>query len=205
MASKRNSASISKDAIGDGANGEDSALGTKRRKRSSLTLPVTVPLTERTADHKPSESYRQEKSRLLELPLDLLCLVADHLDVVDRACLGYAYPAPGGFSEEDLCNFSACARSRIVSLLLRDGVSIPKELLEMTRKGTTSGQCSEYQNFVPKYCVICRCHGHLSHCPKCGIRTCAREGKYILELIRRNLKILLPNPVSQFLPYNEQC
>lgn len=181
--SKHNSASILKDVIADSMNGEDPTLSIKRRKRSSHSLPVSVPLTEHTADHKPSESYKQEKMRLLELPLDVLCLVADHLDDVARACLKYADPALGCFSEKDPGNLSACARSRIVGHLLRDGVLIPKGLLEAARKGRKEGECWEYDNFVPKYCMICRCRGHLSHCPKCRVRTCAREGMCISELI----------------------
>ncbi len=113
--------------------------------------------------------------RLLELPLDVLCLVADHLDVVACACLEYANPALGYWSKKDPGNLSACARSRIVSLLQRDGGSIPKELLGVAKKGTNEGECSGYQGVSPKYCVICRCSGHLSNCPECQIRTCARE------------------------------
>lgn len=141
----------------------------------ALTLPKTASLTEHFLDNKPSEIHKQEGMRLLELPLDVLCLVADHLDVIARACLRYAHPALGSLSKTDPGNLSLCARSRIVSLLQRDDVSIPKELLGAARKGENEGECSEYHNVVPKHCVICRCDGHLSHCPGCRIRTCARE------------------------------
>ncbi|CAF9906998.1 MAG: hypothetical protein ALECFALPRED_003038 [Alectoria fallacina] len=142
---------------------------------SNLTLSNTVSLTEHTSDYKPSKEHKWEKLRLLELPLDVLCLVADHLDVVARACLKYAHPALGCWSKNDLGNLSLCARSRLVSLLQRDDVSIPQELLGVAKKGSNEGECSDYQAFAPKYCVICRCDGHLSHCPGCRIRTCIRE------------------------------
>ena len=141
----------------------------------SKTLPNTVSLTEHTSDYKPSKNHKQERLRLLELPLDVLCLVADHLDVVARACLKYAHPALGCWSKNDPGNLSLCARSRLVSLLQRDDVSIPKELLGVAKKGSNEGECSDYQAFAPKYCMICRCDGHLSHCPGCRIRTCIRE------------------------------
>lgn len=142
---------------------------------SNLTLPKTASLTEHTSDCKSSEMQKQEEMRLLELPLDVLCLVADHLDIVARACLRYAHPALGSLSKNDPGNLSLCARSRIVSLLQRDDVSIPKELLGVAKKGNNEGECSEYHEVVPKHCVICRCDGHLSYCPGCRIRTCARE------------------------------
>lgn len=178
-------APTSKNATADDTDDEDLALSitrglrsshrSKRSKNSGLTPPVAVLLTKHTSDHKPSKRYRQEKMRLLELPLDVLCLVADHLDVVACACLEYANPALGYWSKKDPGNLSACARSRIVSLLQRDGGSIPKKLLGVARKGTNEGECSGYQGVSPKYCLICRCQGHLSHCGECGIRTCARE------------------------------
>lgn len=149
---------------------------------SNLTLLKVVSLSKNISDHKPSEIPKQERTRLLELPLDVLCLVADHLDVVARACLKYAHPALGCWSEEYPRNLSLCARSRIISLLQRDDVSIPQELLGVERKDSHEGECTEYR-FATKYCVICRCHGHLSHCPGCRIRTCAREGTYTSEVI----------------------
>lgn len=141
--------------------------------RSDLT-PQTVSLTH-TSGHKSREVHKQEIVRLLELPLDVLYLVADHLDVVARVCLGYAHPALACWSKKKPGNLSLCARSRIVSLLERDDVSIPKELLGVARKGSNEGECSEYHNVMSKHCVICRCDGHLSHCPGCRMRTCARE------------------------------
>lgn len=191
------SASTLKDATADNTDNDDFALSitrglrplrrSKRFKKSSLALPVAVSLTEHTSDPKlSSERYDQKRMRLLELPLDVLCLVADHLDAVARACLRYAHPALGRWSKKDPDNLSACAKSRIVSLLQRDGVSIPKELLGVPKKGTSEGECSEYDDVAAKYCVICRCYGHLSHCPGCRVRTCAREGTYISELIFPN-------------------
>ena len=142
---------------------------------SNLTLPIAVPLTEHHSYHKSSTLHKQESIKLLELPLDVLRLVADHLDVVARACMKYAHPALGYCSEKDRGNLSACARLRIARFLQKDKVSIPKELLGVTENITIDRGCSEYHNFGPKYCVICRCNGHLSHCPKCRIRTCIRE------------------------------
>ena len=124
----------------------------------------------------PSGKSEPERAKLLELPLDILYLIADNLDVVARACLRYAHPALGYWCNRDLGNLSLCARSSIVSLLLRDGASIPGQLLGVAKNGTENSQCSEYNKIVPKYCVTCRCYGHLSHCPGCQIRTCAREG-----------------------------
>ena len=146
---------------------------------SNLTLPTTLALTDNTSNHEPSEILKEERMTLLELPLDVLCLVADHLDVVARACLKFTHPALGCWAKEDLNNLSACARSRIVSLLLRDDASMPKKLRGVAAKGTNEGHCSEYHDVTPKYCVICRCDGHLSRCPGCRIRTCAREGTYV--------------------------
>lgn len=146
---------------------------------SNLTLPTTLALTDNTSNHEPSEIHKEARMTLLELPLDVLCLVADHLDVVARACLKFAHPALGCWAKEDPSNLSACARSRIVSLLLRDDASIPKMLRGVAAKGTNEGHCSEYHGVTPKYCVICRCDGHLSRCPGCRIRTCAREGTYV--------------------------
>ena len=143
---------------------------------SKPNLPTRVLLTKHTFTHKPSGKSKQGRAKLLELPLDILCLIADNLDVVARACLRYAHPALGFWCNGDLSNLSLCARSGIVSLLLRDGASIPEQLLGVARKGTDKGHCSEYQKIMPKYCVTCRCHGHLSHCPGCQIRTCVREG-----------------------------
>ena len=107
-----------------------------------------------------------------------------------RACLRYAHPALGYWCNGNLSNLSLCARSGIVSLLLRDGASIPEQLLGVARKGTDKGHCSEYREVMPKYSVTCRCHGHLSHCPGCQIRTCAREGtrdSKLIFLFRMNL------------------
>ena len=181
----KTSVSTLKDAIADDTDDEDFALSitrglrplhrSKRLKSSSLTTPVVVLHTEHNPDHKPRERHRQDQMRLLKLPLDVLCLVAEHLDDVACACLRYASPALGYWSKQDPGNMSACARSRIVSLLQRDGGSIPKELLGVARKGTVEGECSGYQVASPKYCVICRCDGHLAHCPECRVRTCARE------------------------------
>ena len=145
-------------------------------KGPTTTAPEkTASLTERFLDKKPSEIYKQEGMRLLKLPLDILCLVADHLDVVALSCLRYAHPALGSLSKIEPGSLSLCAKSRIVSFLQRDGVSFPKELLGVARKGTNKGECWEYHTVVPMYCVICRCDGHLSHCPGCQVRTCARE------------------------------
>lgn len=180
----KTTASTSKNATADDTDGEGFALSitrglrplltSKRWREYSLTFPVAVSLIEHTSDHKSSERNKQERMRLLELPLDVLCLVADHLDVVAHACLKYTHPTLGCLSKE-AGDLSACARSRIVGLLQRDGVLIPKELLGEARKGTSHGECSEYHDIAPKYCVTCRCHGHLSHCPACRVRTCARE------------------------------
>ena len=143
---------------------------------SKPNLTTRVLLTKRPFKHKTSGKSKQERGKLLELPLDILCLIADNLDFVARACLRYADPALGYWCNGDFSNLSLCARSGIVSLLLRDGASIPEELLGVARRGTDKGHCSEYHEIVPKYCVTCRCYGHLSHCPGCQIRTCAREG-----------------------------
>ena len=143
---------------------------------SKPDLPTRVLLTKRTLKHKHSGNSKQGRGKLLDLPLDVLCLIADDLDVVARACLRYAHPALGYWCNGDLCNLSLCAKAGIVSLLLRDGASIPEQLRGVAKKGTGGGHCSEYQRIVPKYCITCRCYGHLSHCPKCHIRTCAREG-----------------------------
>ena len=143
---------------------------------SKPNLPTRVLPTKRIFKHKPSGKSKQGRPKLLELPLDILCLIADNLDVVARACLRYAHPALGYWYNGDLTNLSLCARSGIVSLLRRDGVSIPEQLLGVASKGTAKGHCSKYHKIFPKYCVICRCDGHLSHCPECQIRTCAREG-----------------------------
>ena len=149
----------------------------------SLASPKQRPATP-TADkgygyskpNLPSGKSKPERAKLLELPLDILYLIADNLDAVARACLRYTHPALGYWCNRDLGNLSLCARSSIVSLLLRDGASIPGQLPGAARKGTENGQCSEYNKIRPKYCVTCRCYGHLSHCPGCQIRTCAREG-----------------------------
>ena len=138
---------------------------------SKPNLPTRVLPTKRTFKHKPSGKSKRGRPKLLELPLDILCLIADNLDVVARACLRYAHPALGYW-----CNLSLCARSGIVSLLLRDGASIPEQLLGVASRSSVNGHCSKYHEILPKYCVTCRCYGHLSHCPECQIRTCAREG-----------------------------
>lgn len=138
--------------------------------QSDVMLPKTV-----ATNRKPSEIHKQGRMRLLELPLDVLCLVADHLDSVARACLKYADPALGCWSEEDPASLSLCAKSRIISLLQRDEISIPKELLGVAKNGIPKNECSEYEDIVPKYCVVCRCEGHLSRCPECRTWTCARE------------------------------
>ena len=150
---------------------------------SKPKLPTRVLLAKRTFKHKASGKSKHGRANLLDLPLDILCLIADHLDRVARVCLRYAHPALGYWCNGDLGNLSLCAKSGIVSLLLRDGASIPGQLLGVARKGTHGGHCSEYQETVPKYCVECRCHGHLSHCPGCQIRTCAREGTRNSKLI----------------------
>lgn len=178
----RMSASASMDATADDADLKDFTLcitrgvrvlrSSRRPKGSSPTPPVAVSLTTHTSDRKPHERSNQKTMTLLELPMDILCLVADHLDVVARACLKYAHPALGCW---DPGNLSACARSRIIRFLQRDGAAIPKELLGVASKGTSDRECSEYLAATPKHCVICRCHGHLSHCPSCRVRTCARE------------------------------
>ena len=157
-------------AVGPPGNGHDD---------SNLTLLTPLSLTENTSNHEPNEIHKEERMTLLELPLDVLCLVADHLDVVARACLKFAHPVLGCWAKEDPSNLSACAKSRIVSLLLRDDASIPEKLRGVAGKGTHEGHCSEYHNVTPKYCVICRCDGHLSRCPGCRIRTCAREATYV--------------------------
>ena len=166
----KTSPSTPEDATADHRDDEEFA---KRSTNPGPTSPVTVSLTEHTSDHKTGKAHKQGTIRLLELPLDVLCLVADHLDIVSRACLGYAHPALGCFSK-DPRNLSACAKSRLLSLVQRDGISVPKELLGAATQGTNEGQCSEYQ-VARKYCTICRCEGHLSHCPGCRVRTCARE------------------------------
>ena len=143
---------------------------------SQPDLPTRVLLTKRTFKHKHSGNSKHGRAKLLNLPLDVLCLIADNLDVVARACLRYAHPALGYWCKGDLSNLSLCAKAGIVSLLLRDGASIPEQILGMPKKGTVDGKCSGYQRIVPKYCMTCRCYGHLSHCPECQIRTCAREG-----------------------------
>ena len=143
---------------------------------SKPNLPTRALPTKRTFKHKPNGKSKQGTVKLLELPLDILCLIADNLDVVARACLRYANPALGYWCNGDVSNLSLCARSGIVSLLLRDGAPIPEQLLGVAEKGTAKGHCSEYHKVISKYCVTCRCYGHLSHCPECHIRTCAREG-----------------------------
>ena len=143
---------------------------------SKPNLSTRVLLTKSTFKHKPSGKSKQGRAKLLELPLDILCLIADNLDIVARACLRYAHPALDFWCNGDLSNLSLCARSGIVSLLLRDGASIPEQLLGVARKGTDKGHCSEYHKIMPKYYVTCRYHGHLSHYPGCQIRTCVREG-----------------------------
>ena len=143
---------------------------------SKPNLPTRVLPTKRTFKHKPSGKSKRGRPKLLELPLDILCLIADNLDVVARACLRYAHPALGYWCNGDLSNLSLCARSGIVSLLLRDGASIPEQLLGVASRSSVNGHCSKYHEILPKYCVTCRCYGHLSHCPECQIRTCAREG-----------------------------
>ena len=137
---------------------------------SKPALP-TCSLIKHTSKYKPWGN-----SRLLGLPLDVFCLITDHLDVVARVCLEYAHSASGDRSKDDFSNLSLCAKSAIVSLLLRDGTSLPEGLLGVKPKGTDEGHCSKYHKIVPKYCVVCRCYGHLSRCPSCLVRTCAREG-----------------------------
>ena len=174
----KQSAFTSQEATGDGkelSNSVTEDLRPKQPQESSLTLPVAVSLTEHTSHNKSSEGSKQEKMRLLDLPLDVLCLVADHLDVVDRTCLRYAHPALGHWSKKGQSNLSACARSRLVNLLKRDGAPIPEELFGAGAKNSNMGECWEYHMVIPKYCVACRCHGHLLHCPECRVRTCARE------------------------------
>ena len=96
----KTSASTSEDARADDTDDEHFAHSitrgltpphrSKRSPESSLTSPVAVSLPGHTPDKKPEERYKQETLRLLDLPLDVLCLVADRLDVVARACLRYA-------------------------------------------------------------------------------------------------------------------
>ena len=144
---------------------------------SKLNLPTRILPTISTFKHRRRGKSKQRRVKLLDLPLDILCLIADNLDVVARACLRYAHPALGYWFSGDISNLSLCAKSGIMSLLLKDSASIPKQLLEVGRRGTATGNCLEYcEIMTKKYCVICRCHGHLSHCPGCQIRTCAREG-----------------------------
>ena len=143
-----------------------------------LPLSKTPPLTKHTLSHSPNEIQKQKTKTLLELPLDVLCLVADNLDIIARTCLKYAHPAFGCFSKEDFGTLSRCARSRIFRLLQRDHVSIPKELHNsISKKWSCEGECVDYHKGTRDlmYCGICRCHGHLSRCPGCRIRTCARE------------------------------
>ena len=140
------------------------------------TLPATVSLTQRISNYKPSENHKQGRQRALDLPLDIWYLIADHLDVVALVCLTYTYPALGHWSKQDSNNLSPCARSAIVSLLKRDGASIPEELLAMAAKSRGVAHCLEYHNLEPKYCLVCRCSGHIARCPECQIRTCARQG-----------------------------
>lgn len=96
----KTSASILEDATADDTDDKDFAHSitrgltpshrSKRLPISSLTSPVAVSLPGHTSDKKPEERYKQETLGLLDLPVDVLCLVADRLDVVARACLRYA-------------------------------------------------------------------------------------------------------------------
>ncbi len=142
-----------------------------RCDQSSLILSVLVSSTGHTSKDTPNRTHRGKRMTFLELPLDIMCLVVDQLDVVARTCLKYAHRQLDWV--QDISNLGPCPRIRIVRLLEKDGDSIPKELLGAAGKGTTEHECSHY--FISTYCVICRCRGHLSRCPRCRIRTCARE------------------------------
>ena len=186
------SASSSKDATVDDTNNSDFAQsntrdleplrGSKRSKTSDLIPPEPVLLTEHPSNHKASERHHLERLRLLELPVDILCLVVDPLDIADRACLKYAHPALGLWSKQPVGDLSACAKTRIVNLLTKDGAPIPRELVGWSNKNSGEKACEKCPHDYP-YCVICRCNGHLSHCPVCRVRTCAREGTYFSNLV----------------------
>ena len=186
------SASTSKDATVDDTNNSDFALSntrdrgplrrSKRSKTSDLIPPEPVSLTEKTSKHRASERHPLQRLRLLELPVDVLCLVVDPLDIADRACLKYAHPALGLWSKQPVGDLSPCAKTRIVHLLVKDGAPIPKELAGWSSKSSSEQACAECPRDHP-YCVICRCNGHLSHCPVCRVRTCARQGTYLSNMV----------------------
>ena len=145
----------------------------------NLPFSKTVPPTEDAFNPSPSETPKQKAKTLLELPFELLCLVAENLDIVTRNCLKYAHPAFGCFCREgELGSLSICEISRLSRLFRKDRASFPKELaLIRAKKGFQEGECFLYHGETGglKYCVICRCNGHLARCPRCRVRTCARE------------------------------
>ena len=184
------SASTSKGATVSDTNNSDFTLRntgdlgllrrSKRSKTSGQIPPEPVLLAEDPSNHKPKKRHHVERLRLLELPVDILCLMVDPLDIADRACLKYAHPALGLWSKQPIGDLSACAKTRIVHRLTRDGGPIPRELVGWSSKSSAEKACREYPE---PYCVICRCNGHLSHCPVCRVRTCAREGTFFSNLI----------------------
>lgn len=163
MDSKRSSASISKDITAE----EGPLRTSKRLKTPSGTISRTS-----TEHSSASERSKQEGIRLQGLPLDITNLVSDYLDTVARSCLELAL---GCWPKNDPGTLSPCAKPRLAVLLRRDGPLIPQGLLEAARYSPLQARCSEYEAVSPVHCSICRCDGHLSYCPGCGVSTCARQ------------------------------
>lgn len=163
MASKRSSASISKDAT--------AAEGPVRTTKRLKTLSGAI---SRTEDTSARERSKQEGRRFQELPQDILSLVNEYLDTVARSCLELALGCRPRIGRGTL---SACAKPRLAILLRRDGPLLPRQLFNAARQPPLVGRCWAYDTVNPKYCSVCRCDGHLTLCPGCGVSTCARQDR----------------------------
>ena len=122
-------------------------------------VSFALPLVVRTA---PDDT----KFKLLELPAEILYVIADHLDDVSRICFKNTSIYLRTLSI-DLPSPSPCAQTELIKRLWRDKEVTPKILPQPIDK-----RCP-----MAYYCDACRCNGHRQRCDYCSRKSTAENSR----------------------------